>query len=156
MFMAEYLIIAKVFNSLSLCPCRLGKCCCACCADENTCPGFVLHCSNEVCFLLLSLPFHPRQRGQISRSRREHPFLQTELGMDLGLDSFLGVPCSILGTEPAVVFFGAWTCPHHQFLHTELHVGHGWPTDPQRKQQHPWKKSSLLLSESNSCRFSCI
>lgn len=88
----KYLIIAKVFNGLSLCPCRLGKCCCACFPDENMCPGFVLHCFNEVCFLLLLHPFNLRQRRVISRSRREHPFLQTELGMDLGLDAFLGVP----------------------------------------------------------------
>lgn len=136
----KYLIIAKVFNGLSLCPHRLGKYYYTCFADENTCPGFVLHCFNEVCFLLLFHPVCPRQRGGISRSRREHHFFQTELGMDLGLDAFLGVPYSILGTEPSVVFFGAWTCLHHHLLHSELHECHGWPTDH-------WREAAASMEE---------
>lgn len=150
----KYLIIAKVFNGLSLCPLRLGKCYYACFPDENTCPGLVLHCFNEVFLLHLFHPFRPRQRGEISRSRREHAFLQTELGIDLGLDAFPGVPCSILGTETSAVFFGAWTCLYHQLLHTELPECHARPS--KRTSIIHGRRAHPLPSESTSCSFSWV
>lgn len=62
--------------------------------------------------------------------------------MDLALDAFLGVPCSILGTEPSVVFFGVEHIYTINFYRQRCMSAVGDLQTIPEKQQHPWKKSS--------------